>query len=141
MAEHGFYHASRGYWQTIDDPADDVLESYPDGTEEIPLKPGEYFAWEHGAWVEHPPTPDEIREQMAPLNRYQFRAGFKAGGITTADINDDIAAVIDPDEREDYEIYWESTQTFKRLDDFVLLVSSGKTPEQTDKIWMDSLEL
>lgn len=82
-----------------------------------------------------PPTADEIRASMPALSRYQFRAGMKAGGITTAVISDAIDAVIDPDEREDYEIFWESSQVFNRLDAFTLLVSASKTPEQTDAIW------
>lgn len=141
MAEHGYFHPDIGYWQAIEDPTDEVLEGYPEGYEEVPLKPGEYYFWENGKWVEHPPTPEEIRAAMPSLNRYQFRAGFKAAGITTKVIEDAIAAVPDDDEREDFEIYWESTQTFLRMDSFVWLVTASKTPEETDVIWMDSINL
>jgi len=38
--EHGFYHPSRGYWQTNSEPPQHVLDGYPEGTVEVPLKPG-----------------------------------------------------------------------------------------------------
>lgn len=60
--EHGFFHPERGYWQTNETPAGAVLESYPEGTVEVPLKPGEFFEWDAGAqaWAEvAPPVPSE----------------------------------------------------------------------------------
>lgn len=62
--EHGFFHPSWGYWQTNDDVPDFIRETYPEGTVEIPLKPGEYYEYNGYEWVEgSPPTPteDEIR--------------------------------------------------------------------------------
>lgn len=50
--EHGFYHLDRGYWQTNDDVSQDILDSYPEGTIEISLKPVGNFDWDGTEWVE-----------------------------------------------------------------------------------------
>jgi len=52
--EHGFFHPSAGYWQTLSTPSAEVLASYPDGTAEIPLKPGDYYEWSGSEWVYTP---------------------------------------------------------------------------------------
>lgn len=53
--EHGFYHPERGYWQAIDGDAAALLATYPEGTVEVPLKPGADYEWQDGAWVHVPP--------------------------------------------------------------------------------------
>ena len=50
MAEHGFWHPQRGYWQTISDPSDEILSSYPEGTVEVPVRPDEYSVWGGTKW-------------------------------------------------------------------------------------------
>lgn len=58
--EHGFFHPSRGYWQTIGEPSSEILATYPAGTVEVPLKPSADHEWQDGAWVHVPPTIDLI---------------------------------------------------------------------------------
>ncbi|WP_319520185.1 hypothetical protein [uncultured Martelella sp.] len=49
--EKGFYHPTRGYWQTTNEPSDHIRAAYPDDTIEVPVKPGEDFELIDGAWV------------------------------------------------------------------------------------------
>jgi len=67
--EKGFYHAATGYWQTTDEPSQVILDGYPEGTVEVPLKPGSDYDWDGSQWVPPPaPTPEEIlHEQMRAL--------------------------------------------------------------------------
>jgi hypothetical protein len=51
MSETGFFHPSRGYWQTTGTPSEAVLAGYPEGTVQVPLKPGADHQWINGAWV------------------------------------------------------------------------------------------
>jgi len=50
----GFYHSERGYWQTIGDVPQRIIDGYPIGTVEVPLKPSAIHEWQNGAWVEDP---------------------------------------------------------------------------------------
>lgn len=49
--EYGWYHPDRGYWQTITWPPQWILDTYPEGTIQIPLKPGQDYEWIDGEWV------------------------------------------------------------------------------------------
>lgn len=51
--ERGYYHPSRGYWQTMSEPSAEVLATFPEGTIEVPLKPGADYEWDEveGEWV------------------------------------------------------------------------------------------
>lgn len=53
--EKGFYHPERGYWQTIGEPSQEIRDSYPEGTQEVPLKPSADHHWEGGEWVYRAP--------------------------------------------------------------------------------------
>jgi hypothetical protein len=57
--EKGYYHPSRGYWQTLSGPNAEVLATFPEGTLEVPLKPGADYEWdeEDGEWVYVEPAP------------------------------------------------------------------------------------
>ncbi|MCP4494489.1 MAG: hypothetical protein GY820_45400 [Gammaproteobacteria bacterium] len=57
----GFYHVERGYWQTLTIPSDDILDSYPEGTIEVPLQPSALHSFNGSEWVA--PTQAEIDEQ------------------------------------------------------------------------------
>lgn len=57
MAEHGFFHLERGYWQAIDGDPNNLLAGYPAGTVQVPLKPGSDYEWRDGSWVFTPPPP------------------------------------------------------------------------------------
>lgn len=57
--EKGFFHAARGYWQTLGEPPAHILAAYPEGTVEVPLKPGAGYEWDGTAWQEVAPDPVE----------------------------------------------------------------------------------
>lgn len=38
--DQGFFHPQRGYWQAIGGTSAAIRAAYPDGTIEVPLKPG-----------------------------------------------------------------------------------------------------
>ena len=69
--ETGFFHPLRGYWQTISEPSDEVLASYPEGTVLVPLKPEGYFEWLNNEWVAVPQPSEEPSEQEARINRLE----------------------------------------------------------------------
>lgn len=60
MSEHGFFHASRGYWQTTDTPPADILAAYPAGTVEVPIRPSADHQWQNGEWVYIAPPPQPV---------------------------------------------------------------------------------
>ena len=81
--ERGFFHPDRGYWQTVgDDVPDEVLDAYPEGTVEVPLKPGKDFELINGEWT--PVEPLEPSPDDYPLNRFQFEALTLALGLSMA---------------------------------------------------------
>lgn len=50
--EKCFYHPSRGCWQTLSDPSQEVRSNYPSGTVEIPLRPSPLHTFDGTKWVE-----------------------------------------------------------------------------------------
>jgi hypothetical protein len=93
--EHGFFHPLRGYWQTVDDVSADTLSTYPEGTVEVPLKPGASYEWSGKNWVFVPPpapTPEEIQARMRAARAAAYAAEadplffkWQAGESTQAD--------------------------------------------------------
>nr|DAU76361.1 MAG TPA: hypothetical protein [Caudoviricetes sp.] len=82
MQEKGFYHPSRGYWQTNSEVPDEILIGYPDGTVEVPLKPGQDFDWIDGQWVSVPPPPAPVPQELSLV---QFIVGLTENGWITKD--------------------------------------------------------
>ena len=62
--EHGFYHPSRGYWQTNSEVPQHILDTYPEGTVEVPLKPGADFEWGDSEWGA---LPERVEALIAEL--------------------------------------------------------------------------
>ena len=58
--EKGFYHPSRGYWQTVSEPPKHITDTYPVGTVGVPLKPASHYSWDEAEakWVA--PTAEEL---------------------------------------------------------------------------------
>lgn len=50
-SEKGYFHPDEGYWQTTGEPGEDILNSYPDGTVEVPVKPISDCSWDGTDWV------------------------------------------------------------------------------------------
>lgn len=58
--EYGFYHPDHGYWQTISNPSQEVLDTYPKGTIAVPVQPAEFYTFDGLTWV--PPTQEKLNE-------------------------------------------------------------------------------
>ena len=72
--EYGFFHPEAGYWQTLSAPSDIHLAQYPEGTFEVPLKPGRDFSWNGNEWIAIPPKPPEplTPEQITSLRHRAY---------------------------------------------------------------------
>jgi hypothetical protein len=67
--EKGFYHSSRGYWQTNSDPSETVRMEYPSGTIEVPLQPSDKHTFNGTEWVA--PTQAELDADLAAILRFE----------------------------------------------------------------------
>ena len=67
--EKGFYHSSRGYWQTNSDPSETVRMEYPSGTIEVPLQPSDKHTFNGTEWVA--PTQAELDAGLAASLRFE----------------------------------------------------------------------
>ena len=79
----GFWHPSRGYWETLSAPSAAVRATYPAGTVEMNPEPGKVF---DGEGFAVPPTPDE---PVPPLSPPQWgflrrRDGGRLNGVIEA---------------------------------------------------------
>ncbi|WP_142850875.1 DUF4376 domain-containing protein [Telmatospirillum sp. J64-1] len=75
--EYGFYHPSRGYWQSIGEVPKDIRDAYPEGTIEVPLRPSPNHEWKDGEWVEMPAPPlarEDLLDYLA-ARRWQAEIG------------------------------------------------------------------
>jgi len=61
--EHGFYHTSKGYWQTNSEVSERIMATYPDGTVEVPLKPSRLHTFNGTEWIA--PTQAELDEDLS----------------------------------------------------------------------------
>lgn len=61
--EKGFYHPDAGYWQTNSEPSEEILQGYPAGTKEVPVKPGDGYVYDGTQWGA--PTQAWLDEQAA----------------------------------------------------------------------------
>lgn len=82
--EKGFFHPDRGYWQTIGAPSAAVLNTYPEGTVEVPLKPAANMEWDGAAWVATGPDPVEQWREFASLDRRAFCIWLLRTGVLSA---------------------------------------------------------
>ena len=84
MIERGFFHPDAGYWQTICDPDSSTLASYPAGTVEVPIKPGDGYSWDGFQWVKDAPDIEALKAaKNAAINAARERAelsGFSHAG-------------------------------------------------------------
>lgn len=59
----GFYNKDIGYWEVIPPYEEEIINNYPLGTYEIPLKPGANYDWNGTEWIEieiQEPEPSNI---------------------------------------------------------------------------------
>lgn len=73
-----FFHIERGYWETIGEPDDETRAAYPDGTVEVPQKPGPDHEWDGEAWL--PVAPVISAGQVNEERDRRVFAGFAFKG-------------------------------------------------------------
>lgn len=91
--EYGFYHPDRGYWQAVGGDPDELMEGYPEGTEQVPLRPGPDYEWQDGEWVEVPPPPPS----PPPSAAEKIDAMLAAFGLTREEFKQEMGALLDID--------------------------------------------
>lgn len=113
---------------------DELMAGYPEGTVEVPLRPGPDHEWQAGVWVApSSPTPEELRETFPDLNPAQIRLGLFSIGVTEAMVEAKL-----PD--EEARIEWRTRPSYKRLHPLVLQLSSPEgfdlPADQVDALWL-----
>jgi hypothetical protein len=96
--ETGFYHTKRGYWQTTGEVPQRILDGYPEGTIEIPLKPSALHEWQDGTWVEV--TPEPVPYVPSDLSPRRFTHLLALTGLE--DVWDALAAELKDTDRAAY---------------------------------------
>lgn len=64
MQDIGFFHPDRGYWQVTGGISDEIRAAYPEGTVEVPLKPGAWYEWNGEVWVPGTMLPDQAEADV-----------------------------------------------------------------------------
>jgi hypothetical protein len=136
--EQGFYHASRGYWQTTGAVSQDIIDGYPKGTVEVSLKPSAAHEWDGSAWVEVIPDPAETLaawREGAEISQAQARVTLYHLGLL-----DTVQSIADADPAAS--IIWEYADVIKRNSSFIDgLGAASFKPEQIDDIFIYAMAL
>ena len=93
--EHGYFHPARGYWQTTTEPPQHILDGYPSGTVEVPLKPSSLHEWDGTVWVEvMPDNAEALAAERAAMACSRLQGRLVLGEATCnaldAIANDDL---------------------------------------------------
>lgn len=85
-----------------------------------------------------PPEPGIAAPMFPTLTRKQLRNGLLSIGVTSGDVEAQIAAILDPLEREAALIDWQDTQAYQRTNPLVnqIGVAMGLPSEQIDALWI-----
>lgn len=83
-------------------------------------------------------TSSAVTAGFPVLTRKQLRNGLLSIGVTSADVEAQIAAIPDPLEREAALIDWQDTQAYERTNPLVNRIGAamGLPEEQIDALWM-----
>ena len=132
--EHGYFHPSLGYWQTTSDPSEDVIAGFPEGTVEVPLKPGPDHQWTGDAWVHITPGPPPVPQAVS---RFQARAALKIAGLLSK-IEEQVAQA-DPI----VQIAWTDAVEFRRNSPTIaeLAKAVGLTEDQIDELFRNAAKI
>lgn len=133
--ERGFYHPTRGYWQTTGTVPEAILSSYPEGTVEVPLKPGQGWEFNGTAWT----APQEQEDTaLRPLNRLDFWLAAAEVGVTIEGVRARVASVTDPIERSRSTAFVEFAEVYRRDDPLLIAMAEaeGITSSQLDALWI-----
>lgn len=134
MAEHGFYHPDRGYWQAVEGNLEDLLPTYPEGTINVPLKPDADHEWQDGAWIYVPPPPPPIPDRVTAR---QFKLALLQAGML-ASVEGWIGS-----QSQAVQIAYNNSGTFVRTEPMMEagMMALGFTPEQIDAFFTAAAEI
>lgn len=123
--EHGFFHPDLGYWQAIGGNPDDLLLNYPEGTIQVPLKPGADYEWREGAWIYVEPPRSPVPHRVTAR---QFKLQLLAAGLL-----DQVEGWI-ATQSQAVQIAYANSGTFVRDEPMMQagFTALGFTPEQVD---------
>lgn len=154
-AETGFFNPHTGYWQAIGGDPESLLQTYPEGTQIVPLKPDADYEWQNGAWVHVPPAvfdepvPREISDRqffqqlavMQLITKEEAIQAVKTGDLPQVFVS--YIATLPEDQRFGAEMALSGATTFERAHPLVAAFAAyiGMTDEQVDKIWRDGKKL
>lgn len=140
MAERGFYHPLRGYWQTTNEPPQHILDGYPAGTVEVPLKPGADYEWTGSAWVEMPPDPAEV----LAAKRATWVASAMQIKLALLEVNrlQDVENAVKSGTLQ-VQIAWDKATEFRRLSPTIaaLAPGAGFTDAEIDALFVRAMEI
>lgn len=137
--EHGFYHPDHGYWQTTGDVPQGILDTYPSGTIEVEIKPGEHYEFIDGEWTYvAPPLNDPLAQ---PLDRLTFWLAAAEVGVSKWSVRDKIALMPPGVERDAAIAWFEEARQYRRNDPLLiqLAAAEGITEPQLDALWVWAL--
>jgi hypothetical protein len=136
--ETGYFHPDRGYWQITGEVPKSVLDGYPDGTVNVPIKPGSGYDWDGSAWVAPVPNPaaDLVAwRSEAVASQSQIRLTLLQLGLLAT-----VQAIADADPAA--AIVWEFADDIKRSSQFIdALGSESFSPTQIDDIFIYAMAL
>ena len=118
-----------------------VVEASAEFAEEqgwIELPQNATIGWTYSAGTFEPPATQPQEPFFPTLTRKQLRNGLLSIGVTSAEVEAQIAAIPDPLEREAAMIDWQDTQSYQR--DYPMITQIGAAlglPEdQIDALWL-----
>lgn len=138
MSDCGFFHPDLGYWQTISEPTPEMLASYPAGTVQVPIKPGEGYAWTGSTWAPPAPVEPVVVVPQVVTRRQARQALLLAGRLQ--DVQPAIDAIADPLQRGMVQIEWDDSQEFRRDWPSLNLLAStvGMTAADLDALFVQA---
>ncbi|WHA40913.1 hypothetical protein [Agrobacterium larrymoorei] len=139
MGTFGFHHPDHGYWETTNQPSQDILDGYPAGTVEYPAKPGNDYKPVDGGWAYVAPEPAPVI--LEPVTRRQLRLTLVREGISLATVEALIAAMPDGLQKEEAQIEWADAQTFERDHPTLRLIAQALdlSPAKVDEMWLKAM--
>lgn len=78
MAEHGFFHPERGYWQVTGDAPAEIRQAWPEGSVGVPIRPSALHEWINGSWVVNAPEALAAAKSTAHHRVVEFIERFLA---------------------------------------------------------------
>lgn len=139
--EIGFFHPARGYWQTTNEPPEHIRATYPDGTVEVPLKPGADYEWNGTEWVHVLPDPAEALEaerSTMVASRFQAKAALHAAGLL-----DQVETMIADSGDPMLQIAWAEAVEYRRTSPTILAMAQALnlSPEQVDDLFRHAMTI